>query len=282
MSILANYRPFKIYINLPSKFAYYDDDVIDKSMISIDGKIGVKSMTTTDELSLSNVDGLFSGRSVTDAIKNCVPAIKDPNKLLSNDSMVIVSAIHAASYGKTTEITVECPECSEESTYDISYENFIYEFEELEPEYKLDLDGFFVYLRPYTFEEVTKCAVMYFQQAKIKKIIESNSVETEDALDQLKDVFQRMTELTTELTTNSIIAVEGYDEKGDLQRVTDKEDIRVNFVNAMIPDHAKKISDKINEINKVGMKTTQTVKCGHCEHEHTINDINVDPSSFLE
>ena len=76
------FRQFKLYLKLPSGIAYYTTDQV---QFTDSGEIGVMPMTGKDELSLKNPDALLNGEALVEVIKSCVPGVKNPRVLLTND-----------------------------------------------------------------------------------------------------------------------------------------------------------------------------------------------------
>ena len=82
-------RP-ELSVKLPSNGNWYEEGFIDYTM---SGEVEVYPMLPKDELALMNPDGLLSGQSNVSLIKSCVPAVKNPEKLLYPDLNVLLLAI---------------------------------------------------------------------------------------------------------------------------------------------------------------------------------------------
>jgi hypothetical protein len=76
------FRRPAVYFSLPSKGKDYDIDVLE---LPESGELPVYPMTAIDEITVRTPDALYNGSAVADLIKSCVPAIKDPWRLNSND-----------------------------------------------------------------------------------------------------------------------------------------------------------------------------------------------------
>lgn len=101
-------RKVEFSIKLPSNGNWYPEGMID---YTLSGEVEVYPMLPKDELMLMNPDSLLSGQANVNLIKSCVPAIKEPEKLLYPDLNVLLLAIQKATYGDKLTMQVVCPEC---------------------------------------------------------------------------------------------------------------------------------------------------------------------------
>ena len=101
-------RKVELSIKLPSNGNWYEEGTID---YTLGGEVEIYPMLPKDELALMNPDGLLSGQSNVSLIKSCVPAVKNPEKLLYPDLNVLLLAIQKATYGNKLTMQVVCPEC---------------------------------------------------------------------------------------------------------------------------------------------------------------------------
>lgn len=116
-------RKVELSIKLPSNGNWYEEGMID---YTLSGEVEVYPMLPKDELALMNPDGLLSGQSNVSLIKSCVPAIKQPEKLLYPDLNVLLLAIQKATYGNKLTMQIVCPEClrkANEKAEEIEKEN---------------------------------------------------------------------------------------------------------------------------------------------------------------
>lgn len=148
------YRVEKTHVKLPSRGIYYADGVVD---LDEDNSLGIMPMTAADELLLKNPDALLSGQSILGVIKSCVPAVKQPNRLLSCDIDTIMIGIRDASYGEDSTVTIKCPKCQHENTYGLNLDILLNQTEELQDSYIAELpNNIQVFVKPGTFEAIIK------------------------------------------------------------------------------------------------------------------------------
>ena len=65
-------RQPKLFIDLPSKGAWYSPQVAEKFE-----ELEVYSMSASDEIAVKTPDALITGNAVVNIIQNCIPEIKN-------------------------------------------------------------------------------------------------------------------------------------------------------------------------------------------------------------
>src|SRR6056297_2390222 len=90
------YRAPKLYSRLPSNGIFYTNEVID---VDESAEVAVYAMTAKDEMIMKNPDALLNGEAVAQVIASCVPQVKQPKQLISNDVDTLLIAIQGATYG---------------------------------------------------------------------------------------------------------------------------------------------------------------------------------------
>jgi len=144
------FRTFKLFLELPSGTSYYGPDVI---QFTEKGEVGVMPMTGRDELSLKNPDALLNGEALIEVLLSCVPSLKQPKALLTNDIDALITAIRYATYNDTLETTLKCPKCQTENTYKLDLQFALDNMTKLETDYVINLDsGLSVFVNPTRFQ----------------------------------------------------------------------------------------------------------------------------------
>lgn len=96
---------------MPSRGLFYDDDEVAENVI--DGEVEIKSMTTLDEIALRTPEFLFSGEAIEKVFNRCIPEIKKPLRLLSQDVDYLLTCLRIVSYGGSLTLDLRCPKCEE-------------------------------------------------------------------------------------------------------------------------------------------------------------------------
>jgi T4 bacteriophage base plate protein len=271
---LKNYfRQTKMYLALPSGTAYYPPNVIN---FTDKGEVGILPMTGQDELTLKNPDALLNGEAIVDVIKSCVPAVANPRILLTNDVDALLTAIRHATYANSLETTINCPKCQHQNTFKLDLQYALDNMDYLEPEYVVNLDnGLSVFVKPYSFPEIVSGLHAQFEQSKLQRALESETISEEQRSSVFTKAFAELSRMTFELMCKSIVKV--IDESNNVN-VTEKPFIN-EFVRNIDSKTSEKIQKLVREINEIGIKRTFTAKCEKCEHEWE-SEIDFNPVNF--
>ena len=98
---------------LPSKGLLYFNGELDEEVK--DGEVIIYPMTTLDEIYMKTPDMLFQGTAIDTVFKRCIPQIKQPLNLLSNDVDYLLAALRKVSYGNHILINHNCSFCGEQT-----------------------------------------------------------------------------------------------------------------------------------------------------------------------
>jgi len=265
------YRQPKLYVKLPSKGRFYPPGALD---VSTNEEYPVYAMTAKDELLFKTPDALLTGASTVELIKSCIPAIKDPWLMPAIDLDFALIAIRIATYGEKMEIDSNCPYCNAENTYDIDLNNWMALFAAFEYRDMIEVDPLQIYIRPYTYQEVTKTQLKTLEQQKIFTIINDEKLTDEQKVDQFGKSFVKLTELTVEIVAECISRVVTPDGE-----TTDKKIIK-EFINNTSKDIFDQIQDRLKLLREQVELKAQNVQCGECKETFDI-PITMDQSNFF-
>lgn len=268
------FRTPKMYLELPSGTAYYDDKVIE---FNDSGEVAVLAMTAADEIATKNPDALLNGIAISSIISSCVPGVKNPDKLLAADVDALMVAIRHSTYGDDIEIDIECPDCGESNKFNINIGQSLGTVGKLEAEYSIDLDtGLSIFIKPYSYADTVTALRAQFEQMKLANEMDANNLDNDTKLKELSNSFVKITELNAELMSNCIIKI-----------VENNEDVTVTnhkHILQYLQNIEKKtfgiIDDLLRDINEIGITKTFTAKCETCKHEWEA-DIDFNPVNFF-
>lgn len=269
---LANYyRQPKIYVKLPSKGQFYPQGALD---VSETDEYAVYAMTAKDELMLKTPDALMNGQSTVEVIKSCVPAIQNPWLMPNIDLDAVLIAIRIATYGEKMDIDVKCPKCGHNNEYEIDLVSYIQNLTGFDYDNLVVVGPLEIYIRPYTYKEVTKTAIKTLEQERIFGIINDDKMSDEQKIEEFGISFAKLTELTVGLVTESIekiVTPEG--------EVTDRKLI-ADFIKNAPKDIYESVQERLTELKKKLEIKAHDVKCGECSHEFTTT-VTFDQSNFF-
>ena len=273
--LAAYFRGADVHQTLPSQGAFFKKDEI---TLAINGEVAVLPMTAADEIILKNPDALLNGDALERLFKSCVPAIKTPRKISVPDMDVLLLAIKLASYGDNLEISVKCPECKEEFTFDTSIRGILGAITLIQEEDTVVRvsDDMVVYLRPYDFEAKTKLDLAAFEEAKMLQHLLALDATDEEKAKIFNESWEKTAELNLDLLSYCIQRIQIPD-----QMVEDPEFIR-EFIRNSHKDLVKKISDKLRDLSRSGVNREVGVVCPKedCQHEWT-SEMTFDPAHFF-
>lgn len=267
------FRAVKMYMQLPSGTTYYTPDIVS---FTDKGEVAIYPMTGKDEIALKNPDALLNGEALIEVLVSCVPAVKNPRMLLTNDIDALITAVRSATYNDSLETQINCPKCNHPNTYKLDLQYALDNMTMLEEEYVVNLDsGVSVFLQSYRFPEILKNLHAQFERNKLARAIESQTLSDEQRSGIFRKAFREMAVTKFDLMGSAIIKV--VDEANNVN-VTDKKFIN-EFLQNIDKKSADKISDMIDEINEVGIKRTFTATCEKCQHQWE-SDIDFNPVNF--
>ena len=270
------YRAPKLFIPLPSRGKFYDDDVMDYPE---SGELPIYAMTSKDEMIMKNPDALLNGEAVAHVIASCVPCVKQPRKLISNDVDAILIAIQGATYGDEVEVKTNCPECNHFIEATASVESALDTMTVLQETYKFDTpDGLTIEVRPFTYESTIRSGISNFKSTRSMQALS----QIEDELEQLhafNDSFMQMAALNFSLIVDSVASLSGKDDEDEDFVVNDRAAIQ-DYLENCEGAVGKEIEKQIGEVNDLGVNRKIGLQCDECEHSFT-TDIGFDPVNFF-
>lgn len=267
------FRQFKLWLKLPSGTSYYEPGVVNFSEL---GEVGVMPMTGKDELILKNPDALLNGEALIEVIRSCVPGVANPRMLLTNDIDALITAVRYATYNDGLETELSCPKCRHNNLFKLDLQYSLDNMSYLDPEYTVNLDsGLTVFVKPYGFPELLGGLHAQFEQSKLTRAVESDTISEEQRLKMFSTAFKELSTVTFNLMCNSVVRV--VDESQGID-VKDREFIR-DFLFNIEKKNVDLISDLIKEINQIGIKRSFTARCEKCEHQWE-SEIDFNPVNF--
>lgn len=274
-----------VYVKLSSNNVYkYSSDVMDITS----SEIGVCARSARDEIMFNNPDGLMNGQAVVEVIKNNVPAIKNPNKLIVSDVEQLLIAIKVATKEEEYSVESDCPECGKHGAFDRNLQslldncNYITEL----PHLILKDTGLIIRFRPLLWEERSKFSQDLFMCHKRGALLDSDTTSTdEEKIKEFSSIFESMTEVNFEMMVSGISSIETPSIKTDdgLQEgvlVTDSSHIR-EWLGQQPRNVLEMIRKELDSFNKIGVPHELPVECSDCQHQWELKGLVYDPSDFF-
>ena len=273
------YRTPKTYTQIPSRGVFYDQSVLE--MITETQEIGIKAMTSQDEMLFKNPDALLNGDAVTNALKSCVSGLKDPKKLFSNDVDALIVAIRIASFGDDMDIKMQCPECNEDNTFGFSLSNCLSTMKFIEDSYDVTLgNGLRVNIHPYYYSDTIKALLTTFEQSKLIRALEDTDTSEDEKLKVFSKSFNTLLNSNIDMMVNSINYVAHDENNIKVDNTPKNRKELVDFVKNIEKSDSDIIQEKIREINSIGINKNTHATCTKCKHEWDTT-IEIDPVVFF-
>lgn len=265
------FRRPAVFLKLPSGGKGYPEGSID---LPDNGEVPIYPMTAIDEITSKTPDALFNGSALAELIKSCVPCIKDPWSIPNIDLNPLLVAIRSATHGGSMEITTQCPECEEESKFDINLAGILAGFSPGNYETPLIIsEDVLIRFKPLTYKDVNNASITQFQ---IQKTLSSYMVIEDENERQAKtlELLDEINKISLSVICDSIefIKVPGA-------TVFEKE-----FILEYLQGCDRNAFEKIKDFSIQLRESTETkpleIKCPHCSHEFK-QPFNVNPVDFF-
>lgn len=270
------YRSPKLYTTLPSQGKFYNESIIDMPET---GELPIHAMTAKDEMIMKNPDALLNGEAVAVVIASCVPAVKKPRNLISNDVDTLLIAIQAATAGDDINIDTTCPECDSPVGGVASIESALQSMTVLEETYKFNTDeGLGIEVRPFTYESTVKAGIANFQSTRSLQSLQ-NITDEMDQLSAFNASFMQIAAMNFDLIVDSVASIRGTDNDGETFVVTNRDAIR-EFLENCDSSIGKKVEKSISEVNNIGVQKKILLECENCEHQFEY-EVGFDPVNFF-
>jgi hypothetical protein len=223
---------------------------------------------------LKTPDALMNGQATTEVIKSCVPAIKNPWRMPSIDLDTVLIAIRIATYGENMEFSSTCPACSNINDLVFNLLGYLDQAGTFEYENEILLPPLKIYIRPYSYKEITQTNIKTLQQKRIIDIVNDETMSEEEKLEKFGESFVKLTQLTVDVISGCIERIETP------EGVVEDQIVIKDFIENSDKSTFNSINERIVELkDKIALKS-HTVKCQECQYEHAI-DITMDQANFF-
>jgi hypothetical protein len=172
------------------------------------------------------------------------------------------------------EVSTNCPSCNAENDYEINLNSWLEKLNQFQFEPNVLIDPLTVYVRPYTYLEMTQTSLKSLEQQRIFGVINDETLSDEEKLDKFGKSFSKLTELTVDVIAQCVVQIEtpeGIE--------TDIVEIK-NFIHNAPKEIFNAISDHVQALKSRIDIPPQEVKCNSCETEFLM-PVTMDQSNFF-
>lgn len=266
------FRQPSIYVKLPSGGQHYADGAID---MPANGELPVYPMTAIDEITYRTPDALFNGNAVTNVIKSCVPAIRDPWAIPAMDVDSILVAIRIASYGHNMEMSTTCPHCENEADYGLDLRTILEQIKTPDYSKPIIAGDLQIFFKPMTYKHLNDNNQKQFEEQKLLQVLPGSEMPDVDKMTAMSAALVKITHITIDALSQSVAAVKTPD-----GLVSEPE-----FIEEMLKNCDRRLFAQIRDhiINVKSQAEIQPIKlkCSACEKEYQ-QAVTLDMTSFFE
>ena len=264
------FRRPAVYITLPSSGKNYPEDVID---IPESGELPVYPMTAIDEITTKTPDALFNGTAVVELIKSCIPNIKNPWYVTSEDIEALLLSIRAASSDDALDIESTCPKCEEVHSYGVNLAGILSTIKGGSYDNPIAVGDLKIKFRPLTYKEMNESSLKQFEVQKL--FAQYDQQESSEDRDKLGNkALGQITDLTMELISLTIEYIETPN-----TRVSEKPFI-LDFLRNCDRNLYATLRDKSSELKTASEIKPLDITCAGCGNQYKEN-ISVNPVDFF-
>lgn len=223
---------------LPSQGLLYTNGELDESVS--EGEVYVNPMTTIDEVYMKTPDKLLNGTAIEQVLRNCVPTIKKPLELFSNDVDFILTCIRKVTYGDIVHINYK-HSCKDAKSH----------------EYAIDIGDFIKYSKkmdPTALEAIYTIKLDNGQLVKFTPIRYKSLIKVYQSIAENTDDPITIAHNLTEVITEIISEVDGITDKKMIEEWLTK--LRVDWVN--------NIQQTVEQTSNWGASFTKEITCKDC------------------
>lgn len=265
------FRQPAIYLRLPTSGNYWPEGSIN---IPPNGELPVLPMTAIDEITYRTPDALFNGQAVVDVIQSCVPSIKNAWAAPAPDINALLTAVRIASYGHSMELNSTCPACTKESEYMLDLRNVLDQLKSPDFDAPVVSGDLEIRFKPIDYKTQNTTNQTQFDEQKMMQMLPSADLDEKEKLRKMKEVLQRITELTIEAIKWSIGSI-----RTPSALVTEPEFIQ-EFLTNCDRELFSKIRDHVIGLRGASELKPLDIKCTECEHDYK-QALTLDMTSFF-
>jgi hypothetical protein len=226
------------------------------------GELPVYPMTAIDDITVKTPDALFNGAAVTEVIKSCIPAIKDPWMINSMDLDAILVGIRIATNGDVLEVESICPKCNDVASHGVALSVLLTTITPGDYETPLTIGDLTFRFKPLTYTEMNKAAIGQFELQRTLRAL--NDIEDpEEQQKKSQDALNTITETTMQVLTCTIASITTPTD------TVDQTDYILDFLHHCDKNTYLKLRDYNTSLREQSEIKPIQLKCIHCSHEYS-------------
>lgn len=267
-----HFRQPAIYVPLPSQGQHWPSGAV---VMPANNELAVLPMTAIDEITSRTPDALFNGSAITDIIKSCIPAIRDPWAIPNTDLNTLLVAIRVASYGHEMTVRSKCPSCGHDNEFDIDLRNLLDGIRAGDYHVPLQVGDLEVRMKPLSYRDLNESSKFQFEDQKMIQNLGQTELTEEQRLEIVSRTFKKIAEFTVRTVASSVssITMDGI--------VVSDPDHILDFLTNCDKAVFEKIKNYSLELKSASDFDLLSAQCSNCKHEYK-QEFSLDISNFFE
>ena len=253
------FRRPAVHIKLPSGGKLYATGIVE---IPESGELPVYPMTAIDDITVKTPDALFNGAAVTEVIKSCIPAIKNPWLINSMDLDAILVGIRIATNGNVLELESICPKCNDVATHGVALSELLATITSGDYDAPLTIGDLTFKFKPLTYTEMNKAALGQFELQRTLASL-NEIADPEEQQKKSKEALASITETTMEVLTCTIASIATPTE------TVDQSDFILDFLHQCDKNTYTKLREYNTTLREQSEIKPIQLKCVHCTYEYS-------------
>jgi hypothetical protein len=176
------------------------------------------------------------------------------------DALLI--AVRIATYGEQMDITIGCPKCQTKNDFGIDLTHLMDETKNWKFDDLLEVGDLKITFQPLNYKEINAESLRNFEESKIMKIVNNETIDDEKKRELFQDAFLRLTALTVGLIGKTICKIE----MSNGVVVEDPNHI-AEFVSNVDRKTFKAVQDHLDQQRDKNSFKQFEGKCSNCETE---------------
>lgn len=251
---------------LPSKGVFYRPGVLSDTVK--DGEVQVRPMSALAEMKLRSADLLMSGKILKELCDECVPEIRQPDELVSQDVDALFAFLRIVTYGSMHRVTsAHTCEKAKAHQHDVDIEAIVGKpnnklIDHFDSIYRVPLtNGQIVLTRPNTYAEAMR--VMYMRNETLRKESAGEKVD--------ERIYEKIA------LSDLLSVIRGVEDDGEL--IDDPEMIE-EWLRIITKPVLNEILESLKKVSNWGFDFSTQLKCPDCG-EMYVYELDLDPISFF-
>lgn len=218
-----------------------------------------------DDIIARTPDVLLTGEATLQMIDNCIPSIKEVDKILACDVPHILASIKLASFGNDTEVSFKCPKCDQLDMYSIDIQKLISTISAKKWFSPLEMDELTLLFHPPTYKQQSAIDVLKYRYDR--QLFQISKTENpSDYVDLITSLIEKKSQLLLGAISDCIqkIIIHETDE------IVDSRDFINEWFSQIDSTQQSFIVNYLEKAKSQSRMDKVSIQCYTCKHVSTV------------